>query len=68
MIYTVVSVIGTGISVVVVRIVSPSRPIALPNGDYYLPASDETIPAAMATPSPDETLPSLFLLSVRQQV
>src|SRR6266478_9794906 len=28
--------------------------IALPNGDYYLPASDETIPAAMATPSPDE--------------
>jgi hypothetical protein len=26
----------------------------LPNGSYYLPESDETIPADMATPSPDD--------------
>ena len=28
--------------------------IALPNGNYYLPRTGETIPADMATPSPDE--------------
>ena len=32
----------------------PVEAIALPNGNYYLPESDETIPASMASPSPDE--------------
>jgi len=31
----------------------PVQAIVLPNGTYYLPESDETIPANMATPSPD---------------
>jgi len=33
------------------------RPVGatvLPNGSYYLPATDEVIPADMATPSPDD--------------
>jgi hypothetical protein len=28
--------------------------VVLPNGSYYLPTTDETIPADMATPSPDD--------------
>ena len=32
----------------------PVQAVVLPNGSYYLPASGETIPADMATPSPDE--------------
>ena len=32
----------------------PVEPIVLPNGSYYLPRSGETIPADMATPSPDD--------------
>jgi hypothetical protein len=32
----------------------PVEAMALPNGNYYLPGSDETIPADMATPSPDD--------------
>src|SRR5262245_45526688 len=32
----------------------PVQALVLPNGDYYLPESDETIPANMASPSPDE--------------
>ena len=32
----------------------PVEAIALPNGSYYLPRTGETIPADMATPSPDE--------------
>jgi hypothetical protein len=32
----------------------PVEALALPNGSYYLPASDEIIPADMATPSPDD--------------
>src|SRR5262245_37237877 len=32
---------------------SPVQVTVLPNGDYYLPATDETISADMATPSPD---------------
>ena len=32
----------------------PVKALALPNGSYYLPDSDETIPADMASPSPDE--------------
>ena len=32
----------------------PVEAVVLPNGSYYLPASDETIPADMVTPSPDD--------------
>jgi len=32
----------------------PVEALALPNGSYYLPESDETIPADMASPSPDD--------------
>jgi len=32
----------------------PVEATVLPNGSYYLPASDEIIPAEMATPSPDD--------------
>src|SRR5215468_7130998 len=31
----------------------PVEATVLPDGNYYLPASDEIIPADMATPSPD---------------
>ena len=30
----------------------PVEAVGLPDGDYYLPATDEVIPADMATPSP----------------
>src|SRR5262245_59413838 len=32
----------------------PVEVTVLPNGNYYLPATNEIIPADMATPSPDE--------------
>jgi hypothetical protein len=32
----------------------PVRATVLPDGNYYLPVTDETIPAEMATPSPDD--------------
>ena len=32
----------------------PVQVTVLPDGNYYLPASDEIIPADMATPSPDD--------------
>ena len=32
----------------------PVKALPLPNGSYYLPESEETIPANMAMPSPDE--------------
>jgi len=32
----------------------PVEATVLPDGNYYLPATDETIPAEMATPSPDD--------------
>jgi hypothetical protein len=32
----------------------PVEAVALPNGSYYLPGSDEIIPADMAAPSPDD--------------
>src|SRR6266540_827171 len=32
----------------------PVEALALPDGNYYLPKSDEIIPADMATPSPDD--------------
>jgi hypothetical protein len=33
---------------------NPVQATVLPDGNYYLPASDEIIPADMATPSPDD--------------
>jgi hypothetical protein len=36
----------------------------LPNGNYYLPESDETIPADMASPSPDERFHRCFYYPV----
>ena len=38
----------------------PVVAIALPNGNYYLPETGETIPADMATPSPDERFHHCF--------
>jgi hypothetical protein len=38
----------------------PVKAIVLPNGNYYLPETDETIPANMATPSPDERFHRCF--------
>src|SRR5262249_14299105 len=32
----------------------PGGSVGLPDGSYYLQGSDETIPADMATPSPDD--------------
>jgi hypothetical protein len=32
----------------------PIEATVLPDGNYYLPSSDEVIPADMATPSPDD--------------
>jgi hypothetical protein len=32
----------------------PVQATVLPNGNYYLPTTDEIIPADMATPSPDD--------------
>src|SRR5215831_7039098 len=32
----------------------PVEATVLPNGDYYLPATDEVIPADIAAPSPDD--------------
>jgi hypothetical protein len=32
----------------------PVQATVLPDGNYYLPATDEIIPADMATPSPDD--------------
>src|SRR5262245_19633792 len=32
----------------------PVQAVVLPNGNYYLPATGEVIPADMATPSPDD--------------
>ena len=38
----------------------PVEATVLPDGNYYLPASDETIPADMATPSPDDRFHHCF--------
>ena len=32
----------------------PVKAVVLPNGNYYLPTTDEIIPAELATPSPDD--------------
>jgi hypothetical protein len=37
--------------------------LMLPDGNYYLPGTDEVIPADMASPSPDDPFSPLFLLS-----
>jgi hypothetical protein len=39
----------------------PVEAIVLPDGSYYLPNSDETIPADMAGPSPDDHFHTDFL-------
>jgi hypothetical protein len=40
----------------------PVRATVLPNGSYYLPETDETIPADMATPSPDDPSTIVWIL------
>jgi hypothetical protein len=42
----------------------PVEAIGLPDGSYYLPESDETIPADMATPSPDDRFHHCFYYPV----
>jgi hypothetical protein len=54
MTYTVISVIGMDVYVVMDRIVKPVEATVLPDGNYYLPRTDEIIPADMAAPSPDD--------------
>src|SRR5438132_6753197 len=46
----------------------PVQATVLPDGSYYLPGSDEIIPADMATPSPDDRFPPLYLLSNNKSV
>jgi hypothetical protein len=38
----------------------PVEATPLPNGNYYLPGTGETIPADMATPSPDDRFHHCF--------
>src|SRR3954454_13642992 len=38
----------------------PVEAIGLPDGNYYLPGTDEVIPAEMATPSPDDRFHHCF--------
>jgi hypothetical protein len=38
----------------------PVEAIGLPDGNYYLPGTDEVIPADMATPSPDDRFHHCF--------
>src|SRR5262249_28701111 len=38
----------------------PVQATVLPNGNYYLPKTDEVIPADMATPSPDDRFHHCF--------
>jgi len=38
----------------------PVEAITLPDGSYYLPENDETIPADMASPSPDDRFHHCF--------
>ena len=42
----------------------PVEAVGLPDGDYYLPATDEVIPADMATPSPDDRFHHCFYYPV----
>ena len=52
MTYTAISVIGMDIYVVEDRIVSQWEAVVLPDGNYYLPGTDEVIPADIADPPP----------------
>ena len=45
----------------------PVEAIVLPDGNYYLPESDETIPANMASPSPDERFHRCFYYPVANE-
>ncbi len=45
----------------------PVEATVLPNGNYYLPASDEIIPAEMATPSPDDRFHRCAFYSVANE-
>jgi hypothetical protein len=40
----------------------PVQVTVLPDGNYYLPTTDEIIPADMATPSPDDRFHHLSIL------
>jgi hypothetical protein len=41
--------------------------MVLPNGNYDLPESDETIPASMASPSPDERFHRCFYYPIANE-
>jgi len=45
----------------------PVEAMVLPNGNYYLPESDETIPASMASPSPDERFHRCFYYPIANE-
>src|SRR5262249_10651928 len=42
------------------QVCKPVEATVLPNGSYYLPGTDEVIPAEMATPSPDDRFHHCF--------
>ena len=45
----------------------PMQARVLPDGNYYLPKTDETIPADMATPSPDDRFHHCFYYPVANE-
>src|SRR5262244_982261 len=45
----------------------PVEATVLPDGNYYLPASDEVIPADMASPSPDDRFHHCFYYPVANE-
>ena len=45
----------------------PVQATVLPDGNYYLPATDEIIPADMATPSPDDRFHHCFYYPVANE-
>src|SRR5262249_3652655 len=46
----------------------PVEAVILPDGNYYLPASDEVIPADMASPSPDDRFHHCFYYPIAKVV
>jgi hypothetical protein len=46
----------------------PVEAMALPNGNYYLPKTGETIPADMASPSPDNRFHHCFYYPIAKGV
>jgi hypothetical protein len=46
----------------------PVEAKVLPDGSYYLPGSDETIPADMATQSPDDRFHHCFYYPIAKGV